>query len=82
VGPRAGLDAAEKKISFPCRESYPGRPAPSLSLYRLGYPSSLCLFHLEGATLLFSGVFQHIYIQIHFKVILDGVIKIYSNSIN
>jgi hypothetical protein len=31
VGPRAGLDVTEKrKISFPCRESNPGRPACSL----------------------------------------------------
>jgi hypothetical protein len=36
VGPRAGLDAVEQiKISFPCRESNPGRPTYSPSLYRL-----------------------------------------------
>jgi hypothetical protein len=26
VGPRAGLDAVEKRKNFPCRESNPGRP--------------------------------------------------------
>jgi hypothetical protein len=41
VGPRAGLDAMEKrKISFSCRRSNPGRPARSPSLYRLSYPGS------------------------------------------
>jgi hypothetical protein len=43
VGPRAGLDAVEKrKIFCPFRESNPGRPACSLSLYRLDYPASSC----------------------------------------
>jgi hypothetical protein len=32
VGPRAGLDAVEKKKSCPCRESITGRPARSPSL--------------------------------------------------
>jgi hypothetical protein len=36
VGHRAGLDTVKKrKMSCPCRESNPGRPAPSPSLYRL-----------------------------------------------
>jgi hypothetical protein len=34
----AGLDAVEKRNVFPCRESNPGRPARSLSLYSLSYP--------------------------------------------
>jgi hypothetical protein len=38
VGPRAGLDAVEQRnISCFCRESNPGRPARSPSLYRLNY---------------------------------------------
>jgi hypothetical protein len=42
VGPRAVLDAVEKKkISCSCRERIPGRPARSQSLYLLSYPSSL-----------------------------------------
>jgi hypothetical protein len=41
VGPTAGLDAVElRKISCLCRESNPGRPARSPSLYRLSYPGS------------------------------------------
>jgi hypothetical protein len=41
VGPRAGLDAPEKrKISCPCRESKPSSEPRSLSLYRLSYPGS------------------------------------------
>jgi hypothetical protein len=35
VGPIAGLDAMKRKICFSCRESNPGHPARSLSLYRL-----------------------------------------------
>jgi hypothetical protein len=36
VGPRAGLDTVKMgKISFPYRESNPGSPARSPSLYRL-----------------------------------------------
>jgi hypothetical protein len=36
VSPIAGMDAVEKmKISRPCRESSPGRPVHSPSLYRL-----------------------------------------------
>jgi hypothetical protein len=42
LGPRAGPDAmVQRKISCPCRESNPGRPAHSPSLYRLSYPSLL-----------------------------------------
>jgi hypothetical protein len=41
VGPRAGLDAVEKrKTSRPCRESNPGSPARNPSLYLLSYPGS------------------------------------------
>jgi hypothetical protein len=41
MGPRAGLDLVEKrKISCPCLESNPGRPAYSLSLYRLSFTGS------------------------------------------
>jgi hypothetical protein len=44
VGPLSGLHAVEKrKIPFARRESKPGRPARSPSLYRLSYPSSLIL---------------------------------------
>jgi hypothetical protein len=28
VGPRTGLDIKQRKISYPCRESNPDRPAP------------------------------------------------------
>jgi hypothetical protein len=39
VGPRASLDAVEKrKVSCFCRESNPGHPTHSQSLYRLSYP--------------------------------------------
>jgi hypothetical protein len=31
-----------REKSYHCRESNPGRPSPSPSLYRLNYPSSLC----------------------------------------
>jgi hypothetical protein len=41
VGPRACLEAVKKrKISCPCRESNPGRPAPSPSLSQLYYTGS------------------------------------------
>jgi hypothetical protein len=35
VGPRAGLNAVEKRKIVPCREWNPGRPARIPSLYRL-----------------------------------------------
>jgi hypothetical protein len=61
VGPRAGLDATEKRrISCPCQESNPGRPARSTTLLCIGGTNSLhspvvcvnaqiqdCLFFLE-----------------------------------
>jgi hypothetical protein len=38
LGPRADLDVMKRrKISCPCRESNPGRPAHSPSLHRLSY---------------------------------------------
>jgi hypothetical protein len=40
VGPRAGLDAVEKRKFLVCRELNPGRPARSLSLCRLSYLNS------------------------------------------
>jgi hypothetical protein len=41
VGPRTGLDVVEKrKVALLCRESNPGRPARSLSLYRLSHLDS------------------------------------------
>jgi hypothetical protein len=40
VGPRVRLDAVEKRKIFHCRESNPGPPAHSPSLYRLIYPDS------------------------------------------
>jgi hypothetical protein len=42
VGARAGLDAGEtRRILCPYRESNPGRPARSPSLYRLSSPGLL-----------------------------------------
>jgi hypothetical protein len=35
MGPRAGLDALEKRKVLPYRHANPGRPAHSPSLYRL-----------------------------------------------
>jgi hypothetical protein len=41
IGPRSCLDAVENiNISSSCRESNPGCPARSMSLYRLSYPGS------------------------------------------
>jgi hypothetical protein len=40
VGPRISLDAVEKRQILHFRESNPGRPARSTSLYRLSYPDS------------------------------------------
>jgi hypothetical protein len=40
MGPRTGLDAAEKgEISGPCRRSNPDRPARNSPLDRLSYPA-------------------------------------------
>jgi hypothetical protein len=53
VGPIAGMDAVEyRKISYPCRESNPGRPAHSTSLFRLRHPGS----HILGDVLQKEGV--------------------------
>jgi hypothetical protein len=51
MGPTTGLDATEKKqISFPYRESNPGRPHRSPSLDRLSYSGSCAkLFHTLNA---------------------------------
>jgi hypothetical protein len=47
VGSRAGLDTVEyRKICCNCRESNPGRPARSPSLYRLCYPGSFSILRL------------------------------------
>jgi hypothetical protein len=52
VGPRARLDATEKRKSSSCRESNPGRPARSLLLYRLNYYYSiLCLATVNAGLL-------------------------------
>jgi hypothetical protein len=51
VGPRADLGAVEKRKIFSCRESNPGHPARSPSLYRLTYPNSL--FNLFKSNLFF-----------------------------
>jgi hypothetical protein len=40
VGPTTGLDAEEERKISPCRESKPGPPVRSQSLYRLNYPDS------------------------------------------
>jgi hypothetical protein len=40
VGAVVGLDAVDRKISFPYQESNPGGPTRNLSLYRLSYPGS------------------------------------------
>jgi hypothetical protein len=48
VGPRAGLDAeARGKILCLCRESNPGRPVRSQTLYWLSYPGSCVNWVLE-----------------------------------
>jgi hypothetical protein len=61
VGSRADLDAVKKrKISFPCREANPGSlgcPAPSPSLNRLDYPSSI-LHHIQTQTVSLQLCFQ------------------------
>jgi hypothetical protein len=47
VGPRAGLDAVEKRKILHCRKSKPGSRARSQSLYRLRYlgsPNIICAF--------------------------------------
>jgi hypothetical protein len=46
VGLRVGLDAVEKRKSFHCRESNPGRPACCPTPYRLSYPDSYDLILL------------------------------------
>jgi hypothetical protein len=44
LGPRAGLDAVEKrKITSSLREPNPGRTACGILLYRLSYPNGYCL---------------------------------------
>jgi hypothetical protein len=43
VGPRFGLAAAEKRRIFHSRDSNPGRPVRSSSLYRLSYPDTMSL---------------------------------------
>jgi hypothetical protein len=40
MGPRAGLEAAEKRKTLSNRKSTPERPARSSLLYRLSYPNS------------------------------------------
>jgi hypothetical protein len=40
VGPQSPLYTVIRRISCPCRESNPGSPAHSPSLYRLSYPGS------------------------------------------
>jgi hypothetical protein len=41
VGPRARLDAMEKRKILSCRKSNPDRPARNPLLYRLNYPGSV-----------------------------------------
>jgi hypothetical protein len=75
VGPRAGLDAMEKrKISCPCCESNPGCPAHSL----VSIPAELSwLLNLLGMNNLKSQIFQN-------YLILDShsIYNTYSNSTN
>jgi hypothetical protein len=44
-GPRGTLDAVEKRKMLHCRESNPGRAAPSSSLYWLLCTLSICIYH-------------------------------------
>jgi hypothetical protein len=52
MGPRVGLDAVEKRKILQCRESNPGHPACSPSLYRLSYPDSLKNFIYESLNMI------------------------------
>jgi hypothetical protein len=46
VDPRTGSDVLENgNISYPCRESNPGHPARSPSLYRLRYPGTCSIMY-------------------------------------
>jgi hypothetical protein len=54
VGHRASLDAVEKKVSYPFRESKPGHPVRISSLYRLSYPGSLLASRTERNNLKLS----------------------------
>jgi hypothetical protein len=58
VGPRVGLDDVEKRKIVHCRESNPGRPARSPSLYRLSYPHTLFVKSnsLSGTLTLKTGI--------------------------
>jgi hypothetical protein len=53
VGPRAGLEAAKKRKSFPFLESNPDHPARSPPLYRLSCHECCCS---KINTILFSNV--------------------------
>jgi hypothetical protein len=57
VGPRAGLDEMEKKNSYPCRESKPGRQTRNPSLSRL-LPNKIIdnIIFLNILIFMFSGV--------------------------
>jgi hypothetical protein len=59
VGYRFGLDAVEKRKILQCRESNPGRPAHSLSLYRFCYPDSPQL--LLTATITITATYCYYY---------------------
>jgi hypothetical protein len=54
VGPRAGLDAMQKRENFPFRDSNPGRPAPSPSLYRHSGRLVTYLIHDSISVLFFA----------------------------
>jgi hypothetical protein len=66
VGPRAGLDAeARGKILCLCRESNPGRPVRSQTLYWLSYRGSLCeewvvIFSVRSGTVQMCGPHPHL----------------------
>jgi hypothetical protein len=52
--PRASLDIVKRK-SYPCRDSNPGRPARSTTLYLLSYPAFIsyrnCVFNITSKIL-------------------------------
>jgi hypothetical protein len=59
VGPRAGPDAVGRRnIPWQCRESNPGHPARSPSLYQLSYPGRCSACYLLRAGFLPGSIFD------------------------